>query len=80
MQEEKLIIYSSNSLQCGYIKYPLTPEMSFNIIQFHYANYLDSRWSPYLPPAKHPVLKIDPTKLPDEWQIHAESIGVSWFE
>ena len=62
MQEEKVIIYSNNSLQCGYIKYHITPERSFNINQFHNANYLDIRWSPYQPPAKHPVLKKDPTK------------------
>ena len=41
MKEEEVIIYSNNSLQCSYIKYHLTAESSFNIIQFHRANYFD---------------------------------------
>ena len=66
MKEENIIIYSNHSLQCGYLKYYLTVERSFNMINFHHANYLDIMWNPHLPSAKHTVLKIDQTKLPDE--------------
>ena len=34
MKEEDVITYSNNSLQCGYLKYRLTTEKDFNIIQF----------------------------------------------
>ena len=66
MKKENVIIYSNNSLQCVYLEYHLTAEKNFNIVQFHRANNLDIRWNPHLPPAKYPVLKIDPAKLPDE--------------
>ena len=61
MKEENVIIYSNNSLQCGYLEYNLITENDFNIIQFQRVNYLDIRWNPFLPPIKHHVLKIDPT-------------------
>ena len=34
MKDENEIIYSNNSLQCGYLEYHLTTERGFNIIQF----------------------------------------------
>ena len=61
MKEENVIIYSSNSLQCGYLKYYLSTEKDFNIIQIQRVSYLGIRWNTLLPPIKHHVLKIDPT-------------------
>ena len=66
MKEENEITYSNDSLQCGYLKYHLTTEKGFNIIQFQRVKCLDIKRNPLLPPIKHHVLKIDPTKLPDE--------------
>ena len=64
MKEEKVITYSNNSLQCSYLnEYHLTAEKSSNIIQFQHVSYLDIRWNPHLPLAKHP---LETRKFPDE--------------
>ena len=55
-KNEKVIVYSYNSLQCGYLKKHLATERGFNIIQFQHVKYLDIRWNPFLPPVKHHVL------------------------
>ena len=66
MREEKVIIYSNNSLQCGYLNNTILPKKAFNIIQFQHVKCLGIMWNPHLPPVNHQVIKTDPTKLPDE--------------
>ena len=58
MEEENVIIYSNNSLQCGYLKYHLATERGFNIIHFQPVRYLDIRWNPHLPPVNIMSLKL----------------------
>ena len=60
--------------------YHITAERSFNSIHFQRVNHFDIRWNSHLPPAKHPTLKMDSTKLSDEYQITAKSIGAAWSE
>ena len=38
MREEKVIMHSNDSQQCGYLEYHLTTERGFNIIHFQRIN------------------------------------------